>query len=42
MRKNIVAGNWKMNNDLSQTESLLADLKKQSKTTNSFNPHILS
>jgi triosephosphate isomerase len=34
MRKNIVAGNWKMNNDLSQTESLLADLKKQSKTTN--------
>lgn len=34
MRKNIVAGNWKMNNDLSQTESLLADLKKQLKTTN--------
>ncbi len=33
MRKQIVAGNWKMNNDLSQTESLLADLKKQTKTT---------
>jgi triosephosphate isomerase len=34
MRKNIVAGNWKMNNDLAQTEALLADLKKQTKTTN--------
>jgi triosephosphate isomerase len=34
MRKNIVAGNWKMNNDLAQTESLLSDLKKQTKTTN--------
>ncbi|TXG35114.1 triose-phosphate isomerase [Seonamhaeicola maritimus] len=34
MRKNIVAGNWKMNNDLSQTESLLADLKNQTKTSN--------
>lgn len=33
MRKNIVAGNWKMNNDLAQTESLLADLKKQTKTS---------
>lgn len=29
MRKQIVAGNWKMNNDLSQTETLLNDLKKQ-------------
>ena len=29
MKKNIVAGNWKMNNDLLQTESLLQDLKKQ-------------
>ncbi|NAS32498.1 triose-phosphate isomerase [Flavobacteriaceae bacterium R38] len=26
MRKNIVAGNWKMNNDLSQTKSLISDL----------------
>ncbi|MFY0713027.1 triose-phosphate isomerase [Seonamhaeicola sp. NFXS20] len=34
MRKNIVAGNWKMNNDLSQTETLLADLKNQTKTSN--------
>ena len=34
MRKNIVAGNWKMNNDLVQTETLLADLKKQTKTSN--------
>jgi len=28
MRKNIVAGNWKMNNDLKETKSLLKDLKK--------------
>lgn len=34
MRKNIVAGNWKMNNDLSQTESLLNDLKKETNTGN--------
>ena len=34
MRKNIVAGNWKMNNDLAQTEALLADLKSKTKTTN--------
>ncbi len=34
MRKNIVAGNWKMNNDLSQTEALITDLKKQTKTSN--------
>jgi len=33
MRKNIVAGNWKMNNDLPQTESLLAELKKQTQTS---------
>ena len=33
MRKNIVAGNWKMNNDLSQTEALLSDLKKQTQTS---------
>ncbi len=29
MPKKIVAGNWKMNNDLSQTEALLKDLKQQ-------------
>ncbi|MGB5420214.1 triose-phosphate isomerase family protein, partial [Algibacter sp.] len=33
MRKNIVAGNWKMNNDLAQTEALITALKKQTKTT---------
>ncbi|MFV9550396.1 triose-phosphate isomerase [Algibacter sp. PT7-4] len=33
MRKQIVAGNWKMNNDLSQTESLITALKKQTKKT---------
>jgi len=34
MRKNIVAGNWKMNNDLAQTETLISELKNQIKTTN--------
>ncbi|HET7360637.1 MAG TPA: triose-phosphate isomerase [Salinimicrobium sp.] len=29
MRKKIVAGNWKMNNDLAQTEELLTDIKKE-------------
>ncbi|MFO7719978.1 MAG: triose-phosphate isomerase [Gillisia sp.] len=29
MRKNIVAGNWKMNNDLSETQELIAHLKLQ-------------
>jgi triosephosphate isomerase len=33
MRKNIVAGNWKMNNDLTQTEALLNDLKSKTNTT---------
>jgi len=33
MRKNIVAGNWKMNNDLAQTETLITALKTQTKTT---------
>ncbi|MEM9678922.1 MAG: triose-phosphate isomerase [Bacteroidota bacterium] len=33
MRKHIVAGNWKMNNNLSQTQTLIADLKAQSKTS---------
>lgn len=31
MRKNIVAGNWKMNNDLSETETLIRALKTQNK-----------
>jgi triosephosphate isomerase len=33
MRKQIVAGNWKMNNDLAQTETLITSLKKQTKTS---------
>ena len=33
MRKNIVAGNWKMNNDLSQTETLITSLKNQKQTS---------
>lgn len=33
MRKNIVAGNWKMNNDLLQTEALINDLKTQNQTS---------
>ena len=34
MRQQIVAGNWKMNNDLSQTESLISALKSKFKTSN--------
>ena len=34
MRKNIVAGNWKMNNDLAETQALISDLKKQIQTSN--------
>ncbi|MBC3759253.1 triose-phosphate isomerase [Hyunsoonleella sp. SJ7] len=33
MRKHIVAGNWKMNNGLSQTQALITDLKNQTKTS---------
>ena len=33
MRKQIVAGNWKMNNGLSQTQSLITDLRNQTKTS---------
>jgi triosephosphate isomerase len=33
MRKHIVAGNWKMNNGLIQTKSLIVELKKQAKTS---------
>lgn len=38
MRKNIVAGNWKMNNDLAQTQTLVTQLKKQ---LNSFNCEVM-
>lgn len=34
MRKNIVAGNWKMNNDLVQTQALITNLKKKNQTSN--------
>lgn len=33
MRKHIVAGNWKMNNDLAETETLITELKNQTRTT---------
>jgi triosephosphate isomerase len=38
MRKNIVAGNWKMNNDLAETQTLITQLKKQ---INSFNCEVM-
>ncbi|NJX14579.1 triose-phosphate isomerase [Tamlana crocina] len=34
MRKQIVAGNWKMNNDLAQTETLITALKSHKNTSN--------
>jgi triosephosphate isomerase len=34
MRTQIVAGNWKMNNDLAQTQALISDLKKQQQISN--------
>jgi len=34
MRKNIVAGNWKMNNDLAQTQLLITELKRLKQTSN--------
>ncbi|MFD2550247.1 triose-phosphate isomerase [Bizionia sediminis] len=33
MRKHIVAGNWKMNNDLAQTQLLITELKRANKTS---------
>ena len=33
MRRKIVAGNWKMNNDLTQSEALINDLRRQRKTS---------
>ena len=29
MRKKVIAGNWKMNNDLHGTVSIISDLKKE-------------
>ncbi|NND64310.1 MAG: triose-phosphate isomerase, partial [Flavobacteriaceae bacterium] len=34
MRKNIVAGNWKMNNDLEATTQLLSELKQHTLPNN--------
>ncbi len=34
MRKNIVAGNWKMNNDLAATKTLISELIEKEKTSN--------
>lgn len=34
MRKNIVAGNWKMNNDLAATKTLVSELKNLVRTSN--------
>lgn len=34
MRTKVVAGNWKMNNDLSQTKELITELISQNKTSN--------
>lgn len=34
MRKNIVAGNWKMNNNLLQTETLISNILQQQQTSN--------
>ena len=33
MRKNIVAGNWKMNNDLAATKTLISELIELNKTS---------
>ncbi len=33
MRTQIVAGNWKMNNDLAKTQALISDLKKANQTS---------
>ncbi|NNC46672.1 MAG: triose-phosphate isomerase [Winogradskyella sp.] len=33
MRKHIVAGNWKMNNDLPETQDLITSLKRQKQTS---------
>lgn len=34
MRKHIVAGNWKMNNNLTKTQALITALKQQTQTSN--------
>ena len=34
LRKKIVAGNWKMNNDIHETNGLIKDLLNESNSTN--------
>ncbi len=41
MRKNIVAGNWKMNNDTKETKSLLKDIKKGLKKSSLKNTKVI-
>jgi triosephosphate isomerase len=41
MRKNIVAGNWKMNNDTKETKSLLKDIKKGLKKSTLKNTKVI-
>ncbi|WP_340066034.1 triose-phosphate isomerase [Ascidiimonas aurantiaca] len=36
MRKKIVAGNWKMNNDLAETEMLITDIRKSMPRTDTY------
>lgn len=41
MRKNIVAGNWKMNNDLKATKTLVKQIRKSIKKTNLKNTRVI-
>jgi len=41
MRKNIVAGNWKMNNDTKETKSLLKDIRKGLKKVSLKNTKVI-
>ena len=41
MRKNIVAGNWKMNNDTKETKSLLKDIRKGLKKSTLKNTKVI-
>ncbi|MFK7833877.1 MAG: triose-phosphate isomerase [Winogradskyella sp.] len=41
MRKNIVAGNWKMNNDLKATKTLVKQIKKSLKKTKLKNTRVI-
>ncbi|MBS9773862.1 MAG: triose-phosphate isomerase [Tenacibaculum sp.] len=40
MRQNIVAGNWKMNNNLSETKKLIKEIKKNLKSVNLKNTRV--